>query len=108
MFKNAKGDALRLHPINDFAQMPDGARQAVNFRDHQGIAFACKLDCRFKLFPRRDRADVLAEQFLSSRRFQVPNLRFETGDLFNCRSPAVANNHKMSFSFKFMPTGTKT
>ncbi|HWJ18772.1 MAG TPA: hypothetical protein VNR65_08605 [Geobacterales bacterium] len=59
--QDANGDALRLQPINDFAQMPDRARQAVNFRDNQGIAFARKLDCRFKLFPRRDRADVLAE-----------------------------------------------
>ena len=39
---------------------------------------------------RRDRAYVLAEQFLSSRRFQIPDLRFKTGDLFNGRSPAVA------------------
>jgi len=81
--KDAKGNALRLQPINDFAQMPDRARQAVNFRDNQGIAFARKLDCRFELLAQRDRADVLAEQFLSSRRFQVPNLRFKTGDLFN-------------------------
>jgi hypothetical protein len=41
-------------------------RQAVNFRDHQGIAFARKLDCRFELLAQRDRAYVLAEQFLSS------------------------------------------
>jgi hypothetical protein len=72
-------------PINDFAQMPDRARQTVNFRDNQGIAFARKLDCRFKLFTRRDRAYVLAEQFLSSRRFQIPYLSFKTGDLFNGR-----------------------
>jgi integrase len=37
--QDAQGDALRLQPINDFAQMPDRARQAVNFRDNQGIAF---------------------------------------------------------------------
>jgi hypothetical protein len=30
-----------------------------------------------------------------------------TGDLFNGRSPAVANNHKMFLSFKFMPTDIK-
>jgi hypothetical protein len=54
--KMAKGDALRLQPINDFTQMPDRARQAVSFRDNQGIAFARKLDCRFKLFTRRYRA----------------------------------------------------
>jgi hypothetical protein len=88
--------------------MPDRARQAVNFRDNQGIAFPRELDCRFKLFTRRDRVYVLAEQFLSSRRFQIPNLRFKTSDLFNGRSPAIANNHKMSLSFKYMPTGTKT
>jgi DNA invertase Pin-like site-specific DNA recombinase len=29
--------------------MPDRARQAVNFRDNQGIAFARKLNCSFKL-----------------------------------------------------------
>jgi len=51
---------------------------------------------------------VLAEQLLGSRRFQIPNLRFETSDLFNGRGPAVANHHKMPLSFKFMPTGTKT
>jgi hypothetical protein len=73
LVKDAKGDTLRLQPINDFAQMPDRARQAVNFRDNQGIAY-----CRFKLFTRRDRAYVLAE--LSSPRFQIPNLRFKTGD----------------------------
>src|ERR1019366_10000544 len=105
--QNAKGDAFRLQPISDFAQMPDRARQAVNFRDHQCIAFARKLDCRFKLFAWCDRADVLAEQFLGSRRFQIPYLRFKTGDLFNGRSSAVANNHKMSLSFKYMPTGIK-
>ncbi len=33
--QDAKGDALRLQPINDFAQMPDRARQAVNFRENQ-------------------------------------------------------------------------
>jgi hypothetical protein len=60
--------------------MPDRARQAVNFRDNQDIAFARKLDCRLKLFTRRDRAYILAEQFLSSRRFQIPNLRLKTGD----------------------------
>jgi len=88
--QDAKGNALRLQPINDFAQMPDRARQTVNFRDNQGIAFARKLDCRFKLFPRRDRAYILAEQFLSSRRFQIPNLRLKTGGLFNGRSPGIA------------------
>jgi hypothetical protein len=31
---DAKGDVLSLQPINDFAQMPDRARQAVNFRDN--------------------------------------------------------------------------
>jgi hypothetical protein len=40
--------------------------------------------------PVRDRADVLAEQFLGSRRFQIPNPRFKTGDLFNGRSPGIA------------------
>jgi hypothetical protein len=46
--------ALRWpEPINDFAQMPDRMRQAVNFHDNQGIAFARKLDCSFKLFTRR-------------------------------------------------------
>jgi hypothetical protein len=54
------------------------------------IAFARNLDCGFKLLTRRDRAYVLAEQFLSSRRFQIPDLRFKTGDLFNGRSPAMA------------------
>ena len=88
--QDAQGDALRLQPINNFAQMPDRAGQAVNFRGNQGIAFARKLDCSLKLFPRRDRAYVLAEQFLSFRRFQIPNLRFKTGDLFNGRSSAVA------------------
>jgi len=88
--QDAKGNALRLQPINDFAQMPDRARQTVNFRDNQRIAFARKLDCRFKLFPRRDRAYILAEQFLSSRRFQIPNLRLKTGGLFNGRSPGIA------------------
>ena len=88
--------------------MPDRARQAVNLCDNQGIAFAGKLDCRFELFTRRDRAYVLAEQFLSSRRFQIPNLRFNTGDLLNGGSSAVANNHNMSLSFKYMPTGIKT
>jgi hypothetical protein len=52
--QDAKGDALSLQPINDFAQMPDRARQAGNFRDNQGIAFARKLDCSFKLFTGRD------------------------------------------------------
>jgi hypothetical protein len=70
--------------------MPDRARQAVNFRDHQGIPFARKLDCRFKLLTRCDRADVLAEQFLGSRRFQIPDLRFKTGDLLNGRRPGIA------------------
>ena len=28
--QDAKGDALRLQPINDFAQMADRARQAVD------------------------------------------------------------------------------
>ena len=69
---------------------PDRAWQAVNFRDNQGIAFARKLDCSLKLFPRRDRAYVLAEELLGSRRFQIPNLRFKTGDLFNGRSPGIA------------------
>jgi hypothetical protein len=32
--QDAKGDALSLQPINDFAQMPDRARQAVDFRDN--------------------------------------------------------------------------
>jgi hypothetical protein len=45
--------------------MPDRARQSVNFRDNLGIPFARKLDCRFKVFARRDRAYVLAVQFLS-------------------------------------------
>ena len=72
--------------------MSDRARQAVNFRDNQGIAFARKLDGRFKLFTRRDRANVLAEEFLSSRRFQISNLRLKTGDLFNGRSPGIAIN----------------
>jgi hypothetical protein len=52
--QDAKGDALSPQPINDFAEMPDRARKAGNFRDNQGIAFARKLDCSFKLFTRRD------------------------------------------------------
>ena len=64
-----------------YCQMPDRAHQAVNLCDNQGIAFARKLDCRFKLFTRRDRAYVLAEQFLGSRRFQIPYLRFKPGNL---------------------------
>jgi hypothetical protein len=31
--------AHSLQPINDFAHMPDRARQAVDFRDNQGITF---------------------------------------------------------------------
>jgi hypothetical protein len=79
--QDAKGDALCLQAVNDVAQMPDRARQAINFRDHQGIAFACEFDGSLKLLTRRDRTDVLAEQFLGSRRFHIPNLRFKTGDL---------------------------
>jgi len=62
--QDAKGDTLCLQPINDFTQMPDRARQAVNFRDNQGITFARKLDCSFKLFTRRDRAylNILTKQ----------------------------------------------
>jgi hypothetical protein len=44
---------------------------------------------RAKLLTRRNRADVLAKQFLGSRRFQIPNLRFKTGNLFNGRSPSI-------------------
>jgi hypothetical protein len=70
--QDAKGDALCLQAVNDVAQMPDRARQAINFRDHQGIAFACEFDGSLKLLTRRDRTDVLAEQFLGSRPLSHP------------------------------------
>src|SRR4029077_4948706 len=72
--QDAKGDALCLQAVNDVAQMPDRARQAINFRDHQGIAFACEFDGSLKLLTRRDRTDVLAEQFLGSRRAKAGDL----------------------------------
>jgi hypothetical protein len=52
--QDAKGDALSVQPINDFAQMPDRPRQEVNFRDNQGIAFARNSIAVLKLFTRRD------------------------------------------------------
>ena len=50
----------------------------------------CKTPKPWLHMTRRDRADVLAEQFLGSRRFQIPDLRFKTGDLLNGRSPGIA------------------
>jgi hypothetical protein len=75
--QDAKGDAFSLQPINDFAQMPDRARQTVNFRDNQGIAFARKLDCRFKLLTRRNRVDLSQGQACrdSSAKGQLPSSR---------------------------------